>query len=174
MLANGIFVVTLCLLNLQLFTRWFLINCYCLLYVTRYKAHGTSSFPLINVRCSWIAVAYCVLYIHLHACYFRWRYSLPAVRWTMFALCCCFFVLYTTCYSLLLCCSLPTYCSALTSRCLIVLSRCLPLVAHRPTVQCFLHANGFYLVAANGSPRLTARFFGFFTRRRSFMFFSEA
>ena len=44
------------------------------LLVTRHKAYGTSSFSLINVRCSWYPVAHCVLYIYLLASCSRWRY----------------------------------------------------------------------------------------------------
>ena len=54
-------------LQLKILTRFLLISYRCLLLVNRHKSYGTSSFSLINVRCSWYHVAQSELYIQILA-----------------------------------------------------------------------------------------------------------
>ena len=50
---------------------WSVVAAYCSILATRFMV----LLVHINVRCSWIAVADCVLCIHPFAICFRWRYS---------------------------------------------------------------------------------------------------
>ena len=128
---------------MQLFTPCFLISCRCFLHLTRCKAHCTSSFSLIKVRCFCVAVTHFVLYIHLLAGFFA-----DDIHCSPFASRCLLyaspFFLLKTCYSFLhLFCSQPIYCSVLASRSFVLLSRCLPFAAHRSMAQCFLQPLAF-------------------------------
>ena len=111
--------------------------------MTRHKAHGTSSCSLITIRTSWIAVAHCVLYIHLLASCFAGdiSYSPFAARCLLYA---SPFMLLTTCYSLLpLCCLLADYCMALASR---LLDPCFLVARSSPFTARLL--NAYYMPIA--------------------------
>ena len=113
------------------------------LLVTCHKAYGTSSFSIINVRCSWYPVAHCVLYIYLLASCFAEdiSYSPFAARCLLYA---SPFMLLTNCYSLLaLCCMLADYCMALASR---LLDPCFLVARSSPFTARLL--NAYYMPIA--------------------------
>ena len=131
------------------------------LLVARHKAYVTSSFSLINVRCSWYPVVHCVLYIYLLASCSHWRYSLLAVRCSMFDL------RYSLCYR-----KLATHyylfavCSPITAW-LLLLACWTPsfslLAPHHSPHVCSMLTTSQSLLHA-GSSRPTVHFFLFSTR----------
>ena len=121
---------------------WSVVAAYCSILAIRFMvlAH-------INVRCSWIAVADCVLCIHPLAICFRWRYSLLEYLYDIYSMLLPFVVdnlLFARCYFFAVCCR-PTVRFLLLADWSLV-TRPVPL--YRFMAKCLLHVIGYSPLAA--------------------------